>query len=209
VSIRAAVPADAQFLAIAMQEADRGHTGIGSWDVMFPGPEERRLGLLARLACTSQRSYVHWSTFFVAEVDGHPVGSVAGYIPEEMTSETFVGACEEVLGREAAAAALGIGEAWSRHYFSVNVPGDTLRVEWVYTDPAHRRRRVSASLLQHLIDQARGRGSATAHVGTYLGNAPAISTYRGAGFQEFAECRHVDYERRFKAPGTVSLRRPL
>ena len=50
---------------------------------------------------------------------------------------------------------------------------------------------------------------ATAHVGTYIGNAPAVATYRRAGFEAFAELRHLDYERRFKAPGLVFLRQAL
>ena len=207
-SIRNATPADAACLALAMQEADRGHTGIGSWDVVFTGPDERRLGHLARLARTSQRSYLHWSTFLVAEVDGHPVGTVAGYIPDEMTSDTFVAACQEALGGDAAGA-LAIGEAWSREYVSVRLPGDTLRVEWVYTDPGYRGRGVSVGLLHRLLEDGRARRLVTAHVGTHLGNAPAIATYRRAGFQEFAECRHADYEDRFKSPGLVFLRKDI
>ena len=38
---------------------------------------------------------------------------------------------------------------------------------------------------------------------------PALTTYRSAGFEEFAECRSVDYEARFKTPGLVFLRRAI
>jgi len=65
------------------------------------------------------------------------------------------------------------------------------------------------ALTARLLDDARQQGIKTAHVGTYLGNEPAIAAYRRAGFQEFAECRHVDYEQRFRAPGLVFLRRTL
>jgi hypothetical protein len=162
-----------------MQEADRGHTGIGSWDVMFPGSDESRLGVLAQLAATSNRSYVHWSTFLVAELDDGPVGTVAGYIPGVMTSDTFAAACREVLGADADAA-LAKDEAWSRSYFTVKMPAD-----------------------------ARVQGLTSACVATYIGNGPAIATYRRVGFEAFAECRHTDYERRFKTPGLVAFRRPL
>ena len=51
--VRPAARDDSAFLALAMQEADRGHTGIGSWDVMFPGSDEDRLAILAALAGAS------------------------------------------------------------------------------------------------------------------------------------------------------------
>jgi len=208
VSIRKATADDAAFLALAMQEADRGHTGIGSWDVMFPGADEDRLHLLARLASTLQLSYVHWSTFLVAELDQRPVATVAGYVPRAMTSDMFAAACREVLGAEADAA-LAKDEAWSRSYFMVKMPADALRVEWVYTAPDARGRGVSKTLLTRLLADARHQGLASAYVATYIGNEPAIATYRGAGFEEFAACRHADYERRFGSPGLVAFRRPL
>jgi hypothetical protein len=46
-------------------------------------------------------------------------------------------------------------------------------------------------------------------VGTYLGNEPAISAYRGVGFEFMAEVRHVDYESKFGAPGSIYFRRNL
>jgi GNAT superfamily N-acetyltransferase len=208
IRVRRACRDDADFLALAMQEADRGHTGIGSWDAMFPGSDDERLAVLVALACASQLSYVHWSTFLVAEIAGRPVGTVAGYVPDRMTSELFATACREVLNSRGEAAITGDG-AWSREYFAIEIPGDTLRVEWVYTDPAFRARGVSAQLITQLLDDARARGVTTAHVGTYIGNDPAIRTYRTVGFEAFAECRHLDYERRFRAPGLVFLRRDL
>lgn len=151
---------------------------------------------------------MHWSTFLVAEIDGRPVGAVAGYVPELMTVERFAAACREILGA-GADERLGQGGAWSRDYFAVAIPGDTLRVEWVYTDPGFRATGVSSRLIAHLLDRARADGVETAHVGTYIGNASAIATYRRAGFEAFAELRHVDYEHRFKTPGLVFLRRAL
>jgi len=208
IRVRRACRDDADFLALAMQEANRGHTGIGSWDVMFPGSDDERLAVLAALTCASQLSYVHWSTFLVAEIAGRQLGTVAGYVPDQVPSEHFAAARREVLNSRADAA-LSCDGAWSREYFSTEIPGDTLRVEWVYTDPAFRARGVSAQLITQLLDDARARGATTAHVGTYIGNHPAIRTYRTVGFGEFAECRHLDYERRFRAPGLVFLRRDL
>ena len=157
VSLRRAVVGDAAFLALAMQEADRGHTGIGSWDLLLPGPDGERLATIARLACASHRSVVHWSIFRIAEFDGQPVGTMAGYVPREMPSATFQDACTEVLGPQAHEL-LSRTHAWSSSYFSVVLPGDTLRVEWVYTDPAARGRGISTHLLWALLDDSRRDG---------------------------------------------------
>ena len=192
-----------------MQDADRGHTGIGSWDVMFPGSDDERLPILAALAVTPPRSYLHWSTFLVAELDGEPVGTIAGYVPATTTSELFAAACRAVLGIDAAQTRLTTSGAWSPNYFSVELPDDTLRAEWVYTHPAARRRGISSRLIAQLLEDGRARAIKTAHVGTYIGNEAAIATYRRAGFDPFAECRHLDYEQRFRAPGLVFLRRKI
>jgi GNAT superfamily N-acetyltransferase len=206
--VRPARPDDAPFLALAMQEADRGHTGFGSWDVMFPGADVARLECLVALATTAAPSYVHWSTFLVAEADDRLVGTVASYVPSEEPPERFTSACQTALGADADAALARHG-AWSRDYFTVQIPRDTLRVEWVYTDPAARGRGVSTLLIGRLLDDGRAHGHTTAHVGTYLENEPAIATYRRLGFEPFAEARHVDYEAVFGTPGLVFLRRTL
>ncbi len=208
VRVRAATAEDAPFLALAMQEADRGHTGTGSWDVMFPGPDAARLERLAALTTTAEPSYVHWSAFFVAEADDQPVGTVASYVPDREPPERFVAACRAALGSDADAALTRDG-AWSHDFFTVQIPLDTLRVEWVYTDSAVRGRGVSTLLIGHLLDTARAAGHTTAHVATYIDNEPAIATYRRLGFEVFAEARHVDYERTFRTPGLVFLRREL
>jgi ribosomal protein S18 acetylase RimI-like enzyme len=206
VIIRAARPADAPFLAIAMQEADRGHTGIGSWDVLFPGADNERLPILAALAVASPRSYVHWLTFLVADFQGEPVATVAGYVPAMTPPELFAAACRAVLG-DAAQARIAASRAWSRNYFAVELPGDTLRMEWVYTRPGVRGQGISVRLIARLLEDSKAQAIKTAHVGTYIGNEPAIATYHRAGFEAFAECRHLDYERRFKTPGLAFLRR--
>jgi hypothetical protein len=116
IRVRPARRDDAPLLALAMQEADRGHTGIGSWDVMFPGADEARLAILRALAVTTTPSYVHWSTFLIAEGDDKPVGTVAGSVQGVMTADLFTTACREVLGSDADVRLSERG-AWSRDCF--------------------------------------------------------------------------------------------
>jgi len=209
---REASPEDAAFLARAMQEADRGHTGIGSWDIVFPGSDDGRLDALAKLALARAPSHVHWSKFRLAEVGGRPAAAAAGYVPDETPDGLVLEAGAEAKLEDSLRAKLvadGGSGAWSREYFAVDLPGDTFRLEWVYTALDYRGQGICAHLLGELLAAARGRGLATAHVATYIGNAPAIAAYRRMGFEPFAECRHRDYERRFHAPGLVFLRRAL
>src|SRR5947207_12968572 len=143
VACRDAVWGDAAFLARAMQEADRGHTGVGSWDIVFSGTEERRLGALARLAGAGPRSHVHWSKFVVAELDGRSAAAAAGYVPDETPPRLLLEAAAEAqIEASARAGVAGEGEtgAWSHEYFAVELSGDTLRVEWVYTAAEYRGR---------------------------------------------------------------------
>jgi ribosomal protein S18 acetylase RimI-like enzyme len=212
VTIRPAAPGDADFLAIAVLESDRGHVGVGSWDFLLPVPDDERLAIIAKIVLSEHRSYAHWSMFLVAGCEGTLAGAVASYVPHETTNEAFAAACADALGasvwNEIQAREQRTG-SWSRAYYRIEIPDDTLRLEWVYTDPAWRSRGISRALIDRHLERARERGVATSHVGTYIGNEPAIATYRSAGFEVYAEVRHADYERRFGAPGSVSLRRRL
>jgi ribosomal protein S18 acetylase RimI-like enzyme len=210
--IREAREPDAPFLAWALQESDRGHVGVGSWDIAFPGPDAERLAILEELVREAAGSYVHWSLFLVATVDGVPAASVAGYVPSEMSDNGFFEHCCRVMSRRGwpeEQVREALAGARSRDYYSVPIPEDTLRVEWVAARPEFRKRGLVRKLLETTLERGAARGLATAHVATYLGNEPAISAYRGVGFEFMAEVRHVDYESKFGAPGSIYFRRSL
>jgi ribosomal protein S18 acetylase RimI-like enzyme len=80
---------------------------------------------------------------------------------------------------------------------------------WVTARPEFRKRGLVRQLLEATLELGAARGLATAHVATYLGNEPAISAYRSVGFEFMAEVRHVDYESKFGAPGSIYFRRRL
>jgi translation initiation factor 4G len=207
--IRSAREDDAPFLAWVMQEADRGHVGIGSWDVLLPGEDAPRLEIIEELIREGEGSYVDWRLFLVAEIGGERGGAVAYYVPKQHPNERFVDALIRVLGRRGWSqerVSEALGPAFSKSYFSVPIPADTFRVEWVATEPEFRGRGLNRLLLEKLLERARADGHRTAHVATYWGNEPAIRAYESAGFRRYAEVRHADYERVFKAPGLVYLR---
>ena len=153
-NIRDATAEDAPFLAQAVVGADRGHTGIGSWDHAFPGDERDRLRLLEAIIRSDHPSYLNWSIFLIADVDAAPVATVATFVPARLPVSTFDTACRNVIG-DAATDRMLQQPAWSRDFFAVVEPSDALRLEWVYTHPSVRRQGVSGQL----IDEALRRGA--------------------------------------------------
>src|SRR5256885_9374490 len=142
IAYREASPEDAAFLARAMQEADRGHTGIGSWDVVFPGSDDGRLDVLARLAAARPPSHVHWSKFWLAEVDGRTAAAAAGYVPDETPDGLVLEAGAEAKLEDSVRAKLvadGGGGAWGRGDFAVDLPPHTLPPRGGCTALSHPR----------------------------------------------------------------------
>ena len=208
VTIRKADASDAPFLARGILESDRGHVGVGTWDFVLPMSDAERLDVLEAVVVAPERTYLHWSTFLVAETDGAVVGCVASHVPDDFHDDDLRRECLRVLepkGWDEDRLARCFEGARGRDYFGIRTtPSDAPRIEWVFTDPSFRGRGVSSALIaDHLASAA----EADWYVGTYIGNTPAIATYEKVGFKVFAEWRHADYERRFKAPGSVSLRR--
>lgn len=210
--IRDAKPADARFLAWAMQESGRSHLPRGTWDVGLPGPEEPRLDLLAALATADATSLCHHGGFLVAELDATPVATLCGYRAGSATSELFVEALRQT------GAALRWPRGRTRELLSRLAPLATCAtdpddeawvVEWVATRPAQRGRGHARRLLDALLERGRRRGLRQAHLGVLIGNERAQKLYERAGFRVVAEKRHPDFEAAMGAPGVRVLERPL
>ena len=188
---------------------------VGGLDLIFNDGESTRLELLAAIACSDLRSVSHYSRFLIAEVGGVPAAALAGYVPDEIAAGSGTRAIEHaaLAAGWASDAIEALLERAARYtstpYFRVPIPGDTLRVEWVATRPEFRGRGLNRALHEALFERGRASGQRTAHVGTAIGNEPALAAYRAVGFQPFAEVRHRDYEAVFGRPGHVYLRREL
>ena len=213
--IRPATADDASFLAWVMQEADRMGGTVGGLDLIFNERESSRLELLASIACSEIDSVSHYSRFVVAEVGGVPAAALAGYVPDGIPAGSGARVTEQA-ARQAGWTADAIESLLERAaryvsapYFRVPIPGDTLRVEWVATRPEFRGRGLNRALHEALFERGRASGLRTAHVGTAIGNQPAIAAYRAVGFEAYAEVRHRDYEAIFGHPGHIYLRRDL
>jgi hypothetical protein len=79
IETRPATADDAAFLAWVMQEAARSHLEQGIWDFAFPGEDEPRLEILAKIITTERIHFAHFSRFRVLAIDGEPASALAAY----------------------------------------------------------------------------------------------------------------------------------
>src|SRR5262245_54763555 len=77
--IRMAGPRDAGFLAWAILTASRGHLPKGWFDIALARSETECLEFLKHLTTSRTRSWWHYSRFFVAEADAHPVAALCAF----------------------------------------------------------------------------------------------------------------------------------
>jgi ribosomal protein S18 acetylase RimI-like enzyme len=212
IETRPATADDAPFLAWVMQEAARSHLEYGIWDFSFPGEDEQRLDILAKIVTTERIHFAHFSRFRVLEIDGEPASALAAYENsqhgmEQLTlgmAEAFsqLGwTPEEMLGvrdRSASFAATGYPN-----------PDGLWIVEWVATRPEFRGRALIRRLLREILDLGREQDFTRAQIGYLLGNTRAKSAYEGVGFKWVDEHCHPDFEEDYGTPGIARMQRDL
>jgi translation initiation factor 4G len=210
-TIRPAVADDAAFIAWVQQEAARSHLPYGFWDLAFPGPDEYRLRLIERLARADAKSFVHWSGFLIAEVDGEPAAGLSAYDQAtEATGPRFLQAMVAGLGAEGwnEARIGGVQQRLAPFLTCApEQPEDTWIVEWVATRPEHRGKGLVRALLRLILDAGRERGHHRFQIGVLIGNTAAQRAYEGAGFAVVDEKRHPDFEAAVGAPGIRRMQR--
>lgn len=203
--IRSATEADAAFVAWVQQEAARSHLPYGFWDLAFIGPDEWRLPLIERIVRAEARSFCHWSSFLIAEVDGEPAAGLCGYDNPSVTSG-------ELLFAAMGEAFAGVG--WTQLQagamqerivpFLTCIPeadeADWV-VEWVATRPAHRGKGLVKALLQAILARGAERGHARSQIAVLIGNTAAQRAYEGAGFRVADEKTSTPFEATFGIPG--------
>ncbi len=69
--------------------------------------------------------------------------------------------------------------------------GDWVGLHDLWTDPAHRRRGLSAGIVAHLLDAAAARGALTAYLQVRLDNPEARALYEGLGFAPHHSYRYL------------------
>jgi GNAT superfamily N-acetyltransferase len=212
IETRPATADDAPFLAWVMQEAARSHLEKGVWDLAFPGEDEPRLEILAKVITTEKIHFAHFSRFRVLELDGEPAAALSAYEYSQHGMEHLT------LGMAEAFSELGwspeemlaVGER-SASFAATGYPNPEglWIVEWVATRPEFRGRALIRRLLFEILEEGRDQGFEKAQIGYLLGNTRAKSAYEGAGFKWVDEHCHPDFEEDYGTPGIARMQRDL
>ena len=212
IEIRSATAEDAPFIAWVIQEAARSHLEKGIWDFAFPGEDEQRLALLAKIATTERVHFGHFSCFLVLAVDGEPASALAAYENSEHGHEQLgLGIAEALTELEWPAEKLrALPERFGSFAATGYANPDGLWIiEWVATRPEFRGRSLIRRLLLEILEKGRERGFTRAQIGYLLGNVRAKSAYEGVGFKWVEEHCHPDFEREYGTPGIARMQRDV
>ena len=208
IHIRSAVPGDGDFLAWVMLSATRSHLKYGAWEHYVGGTERDCLTFLKNIAETKISHLFHYSTFFVAEIEGKKAGALSGYDPRASGFPVYLQAQQEVFQK------LGWTEeaqkaAFKRHIpFLACTPKDTEGawvVESVAVLPEFRRKGVLTVLLSEVLDKGRKNGYTLAQIGVLIDNTPARSAYEKQGFTFNSQKTNPEFDVIFGSPGIAKL----
>jgi GNAT superfamily N-acetyltransferase len=209
---RPATADDAPFLAWVMQEAARSHLEKGFWDVAFPGEDEPRLEILAKIITSERIHFAHFSRFQLLEIDGEPASALSAYENSQHGIEQLTLGMAEVFSQlEWSPEEMLAVRDRSASYAATGYPNpDGLWiVEWVATRPEFRGRALIRRLLLEILDLGREQGFTRAQIGYLLGNTRAKSAYAGVGFKWVEEHCHPAFEEDYGAPGIARMQREL
>lgn len=178
VLVRAGTPADAGFAASL-------HTSQIS-EGFLPRLGTRFLGRLYRRISESCTSFL-----LIAEIDGQPIGFLAG-------TESTSGLYKEFALKDGFAAALAsaprlmlalprVIETLRHGTRAVATTGRVSELLSVAVDPAAEGRGAGSSLITEFVTESRRRGIGRAHVVVGASNSRAVSVYERAGFAALEE----------------------
>ncbi|MBW2244907.1 MAG: GNAT family N-acetyltransferase [Deltaproteobacteria bacterium] len=206
VEIRRAGPADVPLIADVLEMASRAHLDRGAWDLMFPDASDRQQAL--QLLAGGEPSWCHRQVFLVAEQDGEPAAALAGFEPRSIGGTELgpaLGAIFQKLGFSPDRMAEVAGPMGTYLSCFPDLPEDVWIVENVGTRAAFRRRGLVAALLDHVLEEGRARGLATAQISCLIGNTPAFHAYERVGFRAVEELKTPEFHALMGEPGFMRM----
>ena len=209
--IRGALPADAEFLARVLEMAGRGHLQRGPWDLMFPDPQERQVGL-RRIVDGEARSWCHRDCFHVVDEDGEASAAMVAFEPSAIGGTSLTAPLFEAFAHlswttERISQVGPMLEPYTRCL--PDMPAGTWIVENVGARADKRRRGLVAILLEHALEAGRELGFRRAQISCLVGNDPARMAYEKAGFEVVEELVDPAFEALLGAPGFQRMTRTL
>ena len=206
--IRPAAPRDAEGLGWASVAAARSHLTRGWFEIVLQRDEAFLVEFAKYLALAKARSWWHWSTFRVAEVDGVAASAMCGF-----GDASFYQASGAAMAEASDRMGIDKGEQaqfWPRGAFIVSAstsePG-AWTIENVATLPQYRRRGLVQALLANELTVSRRAGFERAQISVFIGNTNAERAYEKAGFKFAEEKRTAEFESALGSPGTRRLAR--
>jgi ribosomal protein S18 acetylase RimI-like enzyme len=212
IELRDATRDDADFIAWVLLTSHRSHLPKGLWDFAISEDEPECLRYLIELAVTSHPHFAHYSTFLVAEVNGHRAAALCGYFDEELGTPALgkgIAEANAAVGRSEADSAAGFARTGSILRVAPDHAPGVWIVEHVATRPEYRRCGLVDRLIAAMLDRGRERGAVTADIGALIGNDPAQRAYEKAGFRVIGEKRDPEFEALYGSPGIRALSRSI
>lgn len=212
VSVVRATPDHSPFLARAILGASRSHLASGPFDFALGLDAAEILDILEWMTLSDLVCNCHFTKFLVAEVDGTPVGALAGFDSAEPDLLPLGAAFSDAYSRlghdeEDLVNVMSRIEALSGCIPQTR-PGVWV-VEWVAVDGAYRRRGIADHLIRAMLAEGAKRALEKAQISTYLGNSAAIAAYERAGFRFETERRDPAFAAILQAPGMITMTRRL
>jgi ribosomal protein S18 acetylase RimI-like enzyme len=208
---RSATADDAGAIALLSYYAGQGHCETSTYDLMIPGrpgPTAERIYMIRRLVGTGTVSWLHYSHYEVAQVDGRVVASLGAFGASDSGNLQLIAALKETgwTDREIAAMSSNV-RVYSR--VEPSVPRDAWMIENVATLPEYRGRGLVSALVSRALVRGRERGYLRAQMACHIGNVAALRVYENAGFEITEVMADAEFEVVFGCPGMWRLARVI
>lgn len=217
VTVRAAVPADLDFVVRVMETAATSHLDRCCWEPLLGERTDVTRQILRALALSPRTHWCHLSRFWVAEAVStteddagpRPVGALTAYDPATDGHAAIGEQCAALAAAADWPGTAAFEDVYERQrIFQSCLPADyagAWGIENVAVVPEFRGTGVVEALLDHALALGREQGYACAQVLCLNGNTRAQHTWERAGFEVRADYRGREFERLMGAPGLKLL----
>jgi GNAT superfamily N-acetyltransferase len=221
--VRQATSNDVDFLALAIRDSERAHTGVGIWDVAIGDDvsnESRSLFAVLRHACLNDiQSHFHYSHFLVITVSGavddeegaeNIVGAGCCYrYPDFCVPKSYPGMslatrlCRPEVSVEESVRMWDKIDIFLDNVFPSYDYDNTWMLESIYIAEGHRQSGLGVKLIQTLFEQGRHCPHKPKECLTVcaIGNYAAYRAYERAGFTCVGDGRDEKAEVALGYPG--------
>jgi len=213
-NVRRGTPADIPFIAWCNYEASSPAPGFCYWDPLLEGLNTPTIKFIEAMFHAKALAWGDPHDFFIAELDGEPVGGASGF---EMNPDDYrplrdaqIPEIAKRLGwddQTLASFRERYQEIW-RDPTDVSIaPAAPWTIECVATKPDFRGKGIAGQILHAILVEGKGQGYKNAGISVTMGNEPAQHVYEKLGFQHYMSYGSEYFDGQF--PGTIKYRMGL